>query len=933
MAWHLIPFSQQLLFQDVLGSPMRYLFALVLLILSPFHPFTLDLTAQTTGKEFWITIPPNEIPPFPTTQLEIYVSSMFDTEIEVFDAASTHTYKRRVKAGEVRTLSDSRGETNWTWEIHEFEEVVRKGIRIRSTQPIAVHVLNSKPTTSDGCLIFPTDSWDRQYIVTSYYDFQEFSPWAGGFCIVAKEPTTVKIALKGTGGNDAKTSGGKSLYGDTIRVTMDAGDVYAVKGDGTTRGIFDLTGTSITADKPIGVWGFHERTTMPNLLVNGNGRNHLVEMLPPVKHWGKRYVTTEFSRSGTNPQGRGDVFRIVASQPNTRWRLKFYDKTTKALQGQGGGILAKAGDFADLSQSMSPTVLTYGYSVWEADKPILVMQYATSANFDGDTYHDPFMICVVPEEQFLSTALWQTPTSTKFSTHSMNLIVYADTSDPEYIDNLKSIELDETPLWRHPQSATPTLLFNHMGNNLHWAQVKFGPTANSHRLRSNGKVRFGGYVYGYGAVDAYGWMMASAARPSSPLDTLPPVLSVASDCGDATYEATELRNIPDPPMATPRDSDQVESGIAEIDTVFGANSYNYMLRLVTDTVLPKAPSYKRFTFRWDVIDRSRDAYCVFYVKDWYGNMAYDTVTYTANQLELSSDTMAFGEQLPGSKDTMEVRILNPELVPIRLLETKLAINSYYRIIAGAIPPDIELAPNATHTIKVEYDAQRETNNVEEDFDLDTLIIRTTCGDYRLFVSGVASQAVIDVENYSAGYVAPGELTCKSGGLRISNLGSDTLVVTGFSGFTNSNFSVSPAALTALPYVILPQQFYMMRDVCYLRTDQGKDSIVVTFASNAATRKPTSTWTARTTITSVEDNENLLASISITHGTVFATWQGASVSRIVIHDVTGQSIAIADVASGAERVSVDLPSLAHQQVFVSLLDMNGTVLHHSVLVVP
>ena len=138
-------------------------------------------------------------------------------------------------------------------------------------------------------------------------------------------------------------------------------------------------------------------------------------------------------------------------------------------------MLARAGDFADLTQSQGPTFLTYGYSVWEADKPVFVMQYSCSASFDGDQLHDPFMINVIPEEQFIPNTIFQTPTDTKFTTHKLNLIVWADTSDPDYIDNLKSLAIDDVPVWNHPRSASPLLLFNHMGDNLHWAQIDSVP--------------------------------------------------------------------------------------------------------------------------------------------------------------------------------------------------------------------------------------------------------------------------------------------------------------------------------------------------------------------------------------------------------------------------------------------------------------------------
>ena len=145
------------------------------------------LNTGSQGTEFWIAVPPNEINPYPVDELEVYVASAFDTDIEVFDAAGDKTYRRTLKSYQVRTLSDSKGETNWTWELREPEQVVRKGIRIRAKQPISVYVLNSKAATSDGYMAIPVNGWGNEYICTSYYDFREYDQWAGGFVIIARE--------------------------------------------------------------------------------------------------------------------------------------------------------------------------------------------------------------------------------------------------------------------------------------------------------------------------------------------------------------------------------------------------------------------------------------------------------------------------------------------------------------------------------------------------------------------------------------------------------------------------------------------------------------------------------------------------------------------------------------------------------------------------
>ncbi len=783
------------------------------------------------GREFWISVPPNEINPFPVTSLEVYVASAYDTDVYVLDAAGGNERKYQITANNIKTLSDGTGETNWTWEIREYEQVVKKAIRLRSDKPISVYVLNGKVTTSDGYLAIPTSVWGKHYIVTTYYDFREFRPWACGFTIVAKYPgTVVDIALKGTGELDATTSGGKRI-GQRFQVAMEEGDIYHVKGDGTTRGFFDLTGTEIRSNQPIGMISSHQRTTMPNLLVSGNGRDHLVEMSPPVETWGKKYVTVEYNRKGTNPQARGDVFRVVASEDNTRWTLKYYDKQSKALLGQGGGVLGRAGDFADLTQSQGPTFLTHGYSVWEADKPVFVMQYSCSASFDGDQLHDPFMINVIPEEQFIPNTIFQTPTDTKFTTHKLNLIVWADTSDPDYIENLKSLEIDEVPVWNHPQSVSPTLLFNHMGDNLHWVQLDFGTEAKAHVIAGNGKVLFGGYIYGFGNVDSYGWPAASGFRPTSVLDTMPPELTADTVCGDYIYTATEFRNIPDPPRAEPRDSDQVETGVAIIGFVPGGNSYNYRLELLTAQDLPRDPPFYEFQFQLVVIDPSQDARAEFFVQDWADNFTYDTVEYFAPKLEFSPDPLRFGEVRLGQSRQLDLTITNVGDGPVKLTESEIELGDYFTIVAGNLPPDVTLDPQQSHTFTIEYRGERETTDILSDFDLDTLVVTADCGETRIGLEGVAAIPCILVDDFNAGTIGIGDERCKAGGLRVRNPGSDTLVITNITGFAGTNFTVTNLT-PPLPITILPKGEVFLETICYSRSDVGVDSIDVTFTSNA-----------------------------------------------------------------------------------------------------
>ena len=595
-------------------------------------PLTFEtvMNSGNAGTEFFIAIPPNEILPFPVEGLEIYVASEQDAAVEVYDYATDKTFRFTNKSNQIRTISD-RNVLNWSMEVRDAETPQRKGLRITSDKPICVSVVNSKATTTDAYLAIPVSSWGTEHIAVSYSDFREFKPWSGGFIIIAKEPTSIDILLRGSGKNDAKTSGGR-MIGDRFSVTLDEGEVYMVHGDGQTRGVFDLTGSLIRSSKPVGVIGFHMRTTIPNMLINGNGRNHLCEMLPPTSVWGKRYSTIELRRTRLLA-GRGDVFKVVAKDDQTKWTCKYYDKSSGKLLGQRGGLLQKAGDFQDETQATQPTALVEGFSVWEADKPILVMQYSCSSSWDGDQILDPFMVTVCPEEQFTTGAAFQLPTMSQFTKHYLNLVVKTDTTDNVAMEeNLKSLAIDGTPIWSHPQADKTSLLNARMPNGLFCASVEFGTGTQAHRITGNGRVRFGGYVYGYGAVDAYGLPLSTVAvEVVRTVDTMPPTVEVAEipgQCGGYRGVASEIRNTPNPPSTTPQNGDQVETGIASIDTVAGRRSFNYQRKLISSSDFPPSPSYKVFRYEWTVNDATKPARVIYSARDFAGNTTLDTLTYT-----------------------------------------------------------------------------------------------------------------------------------------------------------------------------------------------------------------------------------------------------------------------------------------------------------------
>ena len=478
------------------------------------------------GREFWIAIPPNEHDNgYPTLALEIYVTSQVDTRVTLEYPGSGYTTTREVKAGITTTFTTADGSANWSWEVREDERPGNQGILIRADDPVSISVLNSKPVSSDGYTAIPVDAWGTEYIHLGFYDFGEFSPtpWGGGFVLVAQENNTqVTFTLKGVDhGNPAARTKRDRTLGTTYSVKLQRGQTYMVRGNGQTLNEFDISGTRVVANKPIGFFSFHQRTMIPSFPSPNNGRNHLVEMLPPVSTWGTEHVSLELNRAGS----RGDFFRIIAQNDNTHFQCRYTDLKDGSTY-TWEGTLEKAGDFMEKENTWPPSASIRGVAVWTSDKPTLVMQYAYSAAWDNASQWDPFMVQAVPTNAYVQSSVFSAPSNIEFTDNFLNLIAVGDTTDPEQT-KLRTIAVDGQPVW----VSQPSFIVNRIQQTpYYWARLKLAPGAHT----ITGDTEFGAILHGVSSFSGYGWPVAAspAATPTSVSEReTGPGLALAAEAG------------------------------------------------------------------------------------------------------------------------------------------------------------------------------------------------------------------------------------------------------------------------------------------------------------------------------------------------------------------------------------------------------------------
>lgn len=633
------------------------------------------LNAPNQGKDYWLAVPLNDSKVQATNALEFYVISTYNTIVTLEVPGSGYKITKKIQANGVAVFSTKDASASWDWEVVSSQVADNRSIHIYADKPINVYMLSSKLVSSDGYLALPTSSLGTDYMHCGYYDFKQERSWRGGFIVIATEDKTeVTINLKGRGKLFAKTQSGTKI-GEVLTFTLDRGQVYNVTGDGTTQEVFDLTGSKIHANKPIGVISYHERTTIPQNA--NNGSDFICEMMPPTSAWGKKYCALDFKRLN-----KGDFFRIVASKNNTYWKMKYYDKSSGALLGQREGKLNDGEYYEDFnSWAGGGAVESFrGVSVWESDKPTLVMQYSYSSSWDNETRFDPSMVLATPYEQFVVSTVFHTPSNEILKDNWLNFIIEGDPTDVNST-KLKSFVIDGDSVYK----SYPQLLTNRIPTtNLYWGYANVTPGV--HLVSS--ATKFSGIVNGFGNFSGYSWPLRSASRSISDLDTLPPVVShTSSDGKDVECLATELRNFGFPP-----DTVQIDQGIFDIYLI-DSTSTNYSLKFTTAATIIPEPKITEFKYKLSVIDTFKNAVAHVVIMDRAGNFTRDTVTYQAKTSSLDEYSIPSNWELMMTSSAVTARCECVELSNVSISLYDIlgrevgSVNSYGTGNSLSIPTD------------------------------------------------------------------------------------------------------------------------------------------------------------------------------------------------------------------------------------------------------
>ena len=188
-----------------------------------------------------------------------------------------------------------------------------RSFEINSTTPVTVHQFNpltgDNIFTNDASLLLPAHAGGTEYLVMSWYLRTWVETLRGFATVVATQSGETIVQVKATSAVVPGPGVSAMVKGQTKSFTMQKGDVLNLEVNGNEGD--DLTGTQITADKKISVFGGHE---CANIHVDYERCDHIEQQLFPLHAWGNKYIGDPFHpRTATHI----DTWRILAGDDGT----------------------------------------------------------------------------------------------------------------------------------------------------------------------------------------------------------------------------------------------------------------------------------------------------------------------------------------------------------------------------------------------------------------------------------------------------------------------------------------------------------------------------------------------------------------------------------------------------------------------------------------
>jgi hypothetical protein len=349
---------------------------------------------------------------------------------------------------------------------------------------------------------------------------------------------------------------------------MNQGDTYLVHGDTRPGRKADLSGSLVTANKPVAFFVGHSCAQVPP---DVSFCDQLLEEEPPIPSWGRQFYVGRFESKSQY------AVRVLASEDNTQVFVN--NKLVAKLQ---------AGQYWEDNHMVDNALVT-------SSRPVLVAEYAQSSQADTVQVGDPFLMLITPTEQFLNYYRFVTPVNGQWH-HYINLVVP--------MDAIRSLRVDGRPV---PERYFKTIGISKFG--IAQYEISYG----SHAIACD--KPFGLYSYGFGVgtdnYDSYGNDGGQLVEtiPLTP-DTARPLLELVNTDGSRSLALIA------------RDDRLFDMGLATVTVI---DSQNFRTPVSVPSFDPGTPE---LPLLFKLYDTSSCAFMSMHLTDLAGNESWWTICRT-----------------------------------------------------------------------------------------------------------------------------------------------------------------------------------------------------------------------------------------------------------------------------------------------------------------
>jgi len=263
-------------------------------------------------------------------------------------------------------------------------------------------------------LLLPSTAWGQSYIAASAYDSYSGAPpiaipMGPSHNFVAMEDGTT-VTIKPTSGIDGGGGMAAGAMGQPYTVMLAKGEYLQLTQNNP------LSGSPVTADKPIGEFGGHQIMSIDRCC-----GDHGEQMLAPVQALGSEYVAAP--HGDRKPVGMTDprVYRIFGAVDGTQL---VYDPPGL------GPAMMNAGDHAEIRTDGAFTVRSQ-----DGNHPFELFTFMTGAGEMGEGgWGDPDFVRIVPPAQYMSHYVFFTDVTYPFTVLTVTRQAHMGTFDDVVLD-------------------------------------------------------------------------------------------------------------------------------------------------------------------------------------------------------------------------------------------------------------------------------------------------------------------------------------------------------------------------------------------------------------------------------------------------------------------------------------------------------------------